>query len=61
MKALKDKLKNRELSIGSWITLDHPSIAEIMAKSGFDWLTVDMERFQTVVRYDCSSSFRQKG
>jgi len=21
----------------------HPSIAEIMAKAGFDWLTVDME------------------
>jgi 2-keto-3-deoxy-L-rhamnonate aldolase RhmA len=29
--------------IGSWITLPSPSIAEIMAKSGFDWLAVDLE------------------
>lgn len=40
---LKHKLQNNELTIGSWITLGHPAIAEIMAKSGFDWLTVDME------------------
>ena len=41
--SLKQKLKNDELTIGSWITLGHPAIAEIMAQSGFDWLTVDME------------------
>lgn len=29
--------------IGSWITLPSSSIAEIMAKSGFDWLAVDLE------------------
>lgn len=40
---LKEKLRNCESSVGSWITLGHPSIAEIMAKAGFDWLTVDME------------------
>ena len=26
-----------KLSIGSWITLAHPAIAEIMARAGFDW------------------------
>ena len=31
------------LSIGSWITLGHPAIAEIMATAGFDWLVVDLE------------------
>ena len=31
------------LSIGSWITLSHPAIAEIMATAGFDWLAVDLE------------------
>ncbi len=31
------------VKIGSWITLNHPSIAEIMADSGFDWLCIDME------------------
>lgn len=40
---LKARLRNRETTIGSWITLGHPSIAEIMASAGFDWLTVDME------------------
>lgn len=43
MKSLKERLRKRELTIGSWITLGHPSVAEIMANSGFDWLTVDME------------------
>ncbi|KUO41527.1 MAG: 2,4-dihydroxyhept-2-ene-1,7-dioic acid aldolase [Candidatus Hadarchaeum yellowstonense] len=41
--SLKEKLKTQTLTIGSWITLSHPAIAEIMAKAGFDWLTVDME------------------
>ena len=33
--------------IGSWITLNNPSIAEIMADAGFDWLCVDMEHSVT--------------
>lgn len=41
--SLKSKLRKRQLTIGSWITLGHTSLAEIMAKAGFDWLTVDME------------------
>ena len=32
-----------KLSIGSWIQLGHPAIAEIMASAGFDWLAVDLE------------------
>ncbi len=41
--SLKERISRRELTIGSWITLGHPGIAEIMAGAGFDWLTVDME------------------
>ena len=33
----------KNISIGSWITLNHFSIVEIMADAGFDWLCVDME------------------
>jgi len=33
----------KKVSIGSWITLNHFSIAEIMADAGFDWLCVDLE------------------
>ena len=47
---LKAKIEKRVLTIGSWITLGHPSIAEIMAKAGFDWLTVDMEHSAITLR-----------
>jgi 2-dehydro-3-deoxyglucarate aldolase len=40
---LKRALRQRRVTIGSWITLSHPAIAEIMANSGFEWLAVDME------------------
>jgi 2-dehydro-3-deoxyglucarate aldolase len=33
--------------IGSWITLNNYSIAEIMSDAGFDWLCVDMEHSVT--------------
>lgn len=40
-------MKKNKVSIGSWITLNHFSIVEIMAESGFDWLCVDMEHSVT--------------
>ncbi len=40
---LKSKLARNALTIGSWVTLGHPAIAEIMAAAGFDWLVLDME------------------
>jgi 2-keto-3-deoxy-L-rhamnonate aldolase RhmA len=43
MESLKGRIARRDLTFGSWITLGHPAIAEIMARSGFDWLTVDLE------------------
>ena len=47
---LKEKLNKRDLTVGSWITLAHPAIAEIMAKAGFDWLSVDMEHSVITIR-----------
>ncbi len=41
--SLKQKLKNNELTVGSWVTIGHQSVVEIMASAGFDWLTIDME------------------
>ena len=41
--SLKQKLRKHELAIGSWITIGHPTVAELMARSGFDWLAIDME------------------
>tara|TARA_B100000427_G_C15468662_1_gene577464 strand:+ start:431 stop:1186 length:756 start_codon:yes stop_codon:yes gene_type:complete len=40
---MKKFFQEKKIRIGSWITLPNPSIVEIMAKSGFDWLTVDLE------------------
>ena len=36
-------MTNIKTLIGSWVTLNNPSIAEIMADAGFDWLCVDLE------------------
>ena len=42
-KKLKEKLRKGDVSYGSWITIGNPIIAELMANSGFEWLTIDME------------------
>lgn len=41
--SLKNKLQAGDVTIGSWITLGHAGIAEIMARAGYDWIVVDME------------------
>ena len=33
----------KKYTLGSWITLNHPSIAELMSDCGFDWLCIDLE------------------
>ena len=38
--------KEKQFSLGSWITVGHPSIAEVMCDAGFDWLCIDMEHSQ---------------
>jgi len=40
---LKNKLRLNQVTLGSWITLNNPAIAEIMSNAGFDWLTIDLE------------------
>ena len=32
-----------QFTLGSWITIGHSSIVEVMADAGFDWLCIDME------------------
>jgi 2-dehydro-3-deoxyglucarate aldolase len=41
--SLKKKLANNELTIGSWLTIPHQSVVEILATAGFEWLTLDLE------------------
>ncbi len=40
---LKAKLRNNELTIGSWLTIPHQAVVEIMGSAGFEWLTIDVE------------------
>ena len=40
---LKQKLKNNELTIGSWIMISNAMSVEVMALAGFEWLVVDIE------------------
>lgn len=41
--SLKNKLKNNQLTIGSWIMMNDPMSVEVMALAGFEWLVVDIE------------------
>lgn len=49
-RSLREALGSGEKTIGSWITLGHPAIAEIMATAGFDWLAVDLEHSVITIR-----------
>lgn len=40
---LRDRIRAKELTLGSWITIGHPNVAEILANAGFDWLVIDVE------------------
>jgi len=47
---LKRRLQSGTLSIGSWISLGHPAVAEIMARAGFDFLVIDLEHSVISIR-----------
>src|SRR5207247_7978282 len=40
---VRAKLKRGEPSVGTWLTLPDPIAARLMARVGFDWLTVELE------------------
>jgi len=40
---LKTAFSNNMQTYGSWITMSHVLIPEIMSQAGFDWLCIDME------------------
>ena len=43
MNLLKEALLEKRVTLGSWIQLGHPGIAEILANVGFEWIVVDCE------------------
>lgn len=46
----KEKLRAGKAVFGGWIMIGHPTVAEIMAAEGFDWIAVDMEHTSISVR-----------
>jgi 2-dehydro-3-deoxyglucarate aldolase len=40
---LKQKIRNKQLTIGSWLTIPHQAVVEVMATAQFDWITIDIE------------------
>lgn len=43
MNSVKSALASGQVSLGSWIQLGHPGIAEVLANAGFHWIAVDLE------------------
>ena len=43
MKLLKNKLRNNQLTIGSWLMMNSITAIEVMALGKFDWLVIDLE------------------
>ena len=43
IKSIRKKLQHDQVSIGTWQQIPHASISEILGKSGYDWVAVDME------------------
>jgi 2-keto-3-deoxy-L-rhamnonate aldolase RhmA len=41
--SLKQKLQNDEIALGLWITLETPTVSEIAAQIGLDWVCIDTE------------------
>ena len=40
---IKAKLKAGGVSMGTWMSMAHPSIAEIMGSAGYDWVVIETE------------------
>jgi len=48
-KDIRDIIKKRGYSVGSWISTDSTDIAEILSNCGFDWMVVDLEHSSTSI------------
>lgn len=47
---VKEKLRQGKVSLGSWMQIGHPVVAEILSQAGFDWIALDMEHSDMSVR-----------
>jgi 2-keto-3-deoxy-L-rhamnonate aldolase RhmA len=40
---LRAALHEGEMSLGAWVQVGHPAVAEVFARAGFDWVCADLE------------------
>ncbi len=57
----KEKLKNGDVALGAWVMIGHPTVVELYAGEGFDWICVDMEHTSTDIRMFHELSLAVKG
>ena len=43
LRALRARLASGGHTVGSWMQIPHPSIAEILGGAGYDWVAADLE------------------
>jgi len=53
---VREKLARGDTSVGTWLNLAEPAAAQLMARTGFDWLTVELEHSHTSLE-DAARSF----
>ncbi len=54
---IKNTIKAKKASIGSWLQIPSPDVAEIMGRAGYDWVAVDLEH-GAFTRSDLPGIFR---
>jgi 2-keto-3-deoxy-L-rhamnonate aldolase RhmA len=62
IKKLKNYISEKKMTFGSWIQIPNVFTTEIMARSGFDWLAIDLEHgmidletvYQLIQVIDCN-------
>jgi 2-dehydro-3-deoxyglucarate aldolase len=40
---IKEQMRRGKPTLGTWMSMGHPSIAEILAMAGYDWVVIDTE------------------
>lgn len=46
IRKIKEKLRNGEATVGSWMQIPSSSVGEMLGRSGYDWVAVDLEHGQ---------------
>ena len=49
IRRLRGRIRNGGHSIGSWMQIPDPSVAEIMGQAGYDWVAIDLEHGSVAV------------